>query len=263
MSQPAPAVAFDHVSKYFGTVIALDDVTLSILEGEFLAVVGRSGAGKSTLLALINRLAEPSDGKVLFQGHDVLTLDPIALRRRIGYVFQDVGLFPHMTVAENLAITPRLLGWPAQRIDARIDELLRLVRLDPGTFHDRYPRDLSGGQRQRVGLARALAAEPRVVLMDEPFGALDPLTRDEIARDYRELHERLRLTTLMITHDITEALLIADRIAVLDRGRLVAHGSSRQIMTHQGSGEVGDLIAMPRRHAERLRGLESDRVGDA
>ena len=262
MSQRPPAVAFEHVSKRFDGAIALDDVTLPIPEGEFLAVVGRSGAGKSTLLALINRLAEPSDGVVLFQGHDVRTLDPIALRRRIGYVFQDIGLFPHMTVADNIAITPRLIGWSAARIAARVDELLQLVRLAPGTFRDRYPRELSGGQRQRVGVARALAAEPGMMLMDEPFGALDPLTRDEIAQEYRELHRRLGLTTLMITHDITEALLIADRVAVLDRGRVVAHGTPQQIMTQTGSGEAGDLIAMPRRHAERLR-LLSGHAGDA
>ena len=263
MNAPHPAIAFDHVSKRFGGRAALDDVTVSISQGEFLAVVGRSGAGKSTLLAFVNRWTDPSAGKVLLEGQDVRTLDPIVLRRRVGYVFQEIGLFPHMTVANNIAIVPRLLGWSALRVRARVDELLDLVRLEPSQFRDRFPRELSGGQRQRVGVARALAAEPRIVLMDEPFGALDPLTRDEIANEYRGLHQTLKITTLMITHDITEALLLADRIAVLHAGRLIAHGTPQQMMTQAQSGEAADLIAMPRRNAERLRTLAAERFGQA
>ena len=165
-----------------------------------------------------------------FEGEDVRDLDPIALRRRIGYVFQDVGLFPHMTVAENIAITPRLLGWDAARRSARVDELLERVQLPPAEYRDRFPAELSGGQRQRVGVARALAAEPHVVLMDEPFGALDLRTRDALSRDYRTLHDTLNLTTVMITHDMIEAVLLADRIAVMHDGRIAAYGTPHDLM---------------------------------
>ena len=250
-----PLILFENVSKRFDGVVALDGVALPVAPGEFLAVVGRSGSGKSTLLGLVNRLAEPSEGIVRFEGEDVRNLDPIRLRRAVGYVFQEVGLFPHMSVAENIAITPVLLGWDARRIRARVDELLRLVRLEPAEFRDRLPRDLSGGQGQRVGIARALAAEPRVMLMDEPFGALDPLTRDAISRDYRAVHDRLGLTTLMITHDITEALVSADRIAVLDGGKLIDSGTPQEMMTRARDGHARDLMAAPRRQAERLRAL--------
>ena len=181
-------------------------------------MVGASGSGKTTLLRLINRLADPSSGTVRIGGVDAASVDPVALRRRIGYVFQEVGLFPHMTVAENIAITPRLLGWDRARMAARVDELLGLVRLD-ADYRARLPHQLSGGERQRVGVARALAAGPEMVLMDEPFAALDPLTREALGQDYRTLHDKLGLTTLMITHDMVEALELADRIAVLRGGR--------------------------------------------
>src|SRR5688572_9715804 len=188
------AIAVENVSKRFGDAPpALDGVSLQVRTGEFLAVVGPSGSGKTTLLRLINRLADPSAGTVRIGGVDAAGLDPVALRRRIGYVFQEVGLFPHMTVAENIAITPRLLGWDKARMAARVDELLGLVRLDNG-YGARFPHQLSGGERQRVGVARALAAGPDMVLMDEPFAALDPLTREGLGRDYRTLHDTLGLT---------------------------------------------------------------------
>jgi osmoprotectant transport system ATP-binding protein len=257
MSDAAPSIAYEHVGKSFahGGARALDDVSLSVAAGEFLAVVGASGSGKTTLLRLANRLIEPDSGTVRVMGEDVRGRDPIALRRSIGYVFQSGGLFPHMTVAGNIGITPRLAGRPAAEIAARVDELLDLVRL-PRALRDRFPHELSGGQRQRVGVARAVAAGPRIVLMDEPFGALDPLTREALGDDYRALHDRLGLTTVMITHDMAEAVLLADRIAVMQAGRLVAEGSPRDLAA-SGEAYVSELLGTPRRQAERLRQLLS------
>ncbi|MCC6946622.1 MAG: ATP-binding cassette domain-containing protein [Bradyrhizobiaceae bacterium] len=256
----APAIEFDNVFKRFGDgrVVALDRISLRVAPREFLAVVGPSGSGKTTLLRLINRLAEPSEGIVRFAGKDVQSADPIMLRRRIGYVFQGVGLFPHMTVAENIAITPRLLGWDKGKRAARVDELLALVRLAPADYRDRFPRELSGGERQRVGVARAIAAAPQVVLMDEPFGALDPLTRDAVGQDYRRLHDELGLTTVMITHDMLEAVLLADRIAVLHEGRLIEEGTPHKLMTAAGHAYVRELMQTPRTQAARLRRLMED-----
>src|SRR5436305_950722 len=226
----AALIAFDRVAKRFdgGRVTAVDDVSLEVGRGEFLAIVGGSGSGKTTLLRLANRLIEADGGHITIDGEDVAAVDPVQLRRRIGYVFQSGALFPHLDVAANIGITPKLLGWPAADISARADELLELVRLDK-THRDRLPHELSGGQRQRVGVARALAAKPRIVLMDEPFGALDPLTRDALGDDYRALHEKLSLTTVMITHDMTEALLLADRIAVMRAGKLLALGRPAEL----------------------------------
>jgi osmoprotectant transport system ATP-binding protein len=255
MSDATSSIAYEHVGKSFahGRARALDDVSLNVAAGEFLAVVGASGSGKTTLLRLANRLIEPDSGSVRVMGEDVCGCDPIALRRSIGYVFQSGGLFPHMTVAGNIGITPRLAGHPATEIAARVDELLDLVRL-PRTLRDRFPHQLSGGQRQRVGVARALAARPRIVLMDEPFGALDPLTREALGSDYRALHDELGLTTVMITHDMAEAVLLADRIAVMQAGRLVAEGTPRDLAANSDA-YVSELLGTPRRQAERLRQL--------
>ncbi len=248
-----PIISYANVAKRFdgGRVVAVDDVSLEVTEGEFLAIVGGSGSGKTTLLRLANRLIDADGGSITVEGEDVRAADPILLRRRIGYVFQSGGLFPHMSVAGNIGITPLLLDWPAQEISARIDELLDLVRLERADYRDRLPHELSGGQRQRVGVARALAARPRIVLMDEPFGALDPLTRDALGDDYRELHRKLGLTTVMITHDMTEAILLADRIAVMRAGKLLAQGTPKELA---GSGDdyVGELLRTPRRQADRL-----------
>ncbi len=256
----SPIIAFDHVSKVYGpgTRPALDDVSIAIDPGAFVAIVGQSGSGKSTLLGMINRLIDPSAGIVRFEGADIRDLDPIALRRRIGYVFQDTGLFPHMTLAENIAITPRLLGWDKARRSARADALLDLVQLPPADFRDRFPVALSGGQLQRVGVARALAAEPHVILMDEPFGALDLRTRDALSRDYRKLHDALGLTTVMITHDVIEAVLLADRIAVIHDGQIAAYGPPHELMNGAQSDDVRALMDMPRRQAERLTALMRD-----
>jgi osmoprotectant transport system ATP-binding protein len=185
-------------------------------------LVGRSGAGKTTLVKLVNRLLEPDTGAVLVEGRDTRQWEPIRLRRRIGYVLQDVGLFPHMTVADNVGIVPRLEGWSADRIDARVTELLDLVGLAPQEFRSRWPDELSGGQRQRVGVARALGIDPPILLMDEPFGALDPLTRAELRRQFRQIQQRLRKTVIVVTHDMGEAFVLGDRVGVIDEGRLVA-----------------------------------------
>ncbi|WP_426436105.1 ATP-binding cassette domain-containing protein [Bradyrhizobium genosp. P] len=251
-----PLIAYVHVGKSFdgGRVLAVDDVSLDVAEGEFLAIVGGSGSGKTTLLRLANRLIEADRGQIAVEGEDVSGIDPILLRRRIGYVFQSGGLFPHLSVASNIGITPRLLGWPQPEISARVDELLDLVRLDRALYRDRLPHELSGGQRQRVGVARALAARPRIVLMDEPFGALDPLTRDALGDDYRSLHHELGLTTVMITHDMTEAILLADRVAVMRAGKLLAQGTPAELLAST-EPYVGELMRTPRRQAERLGAL--------
>jgi osmoprotectant transport system ATP-binding protein len=201
----------------------LDHFSLTVESGDVLALVGRSGAGKSTLLKLVNRLLLPDGGAVLVQGRDTRAWEPIALRRRVGYVLQDVGLFPHMSVADNVAVVPRLERWSADRIAPRLQELLELVGLPALEFGHRWPDELSGGQRQRVGVARALAVDPPVLLMDEPFGALDPLTRAELHSEFRRIQSRLRKTVIIVTHDMGEAFALADRVGVLEEGRLIAN----------------------------------------
>ena len=231
---------------------AVRALNLCVAQGEFLALIGPSGSGKTTTLNMINRLVEPDGGEIRIDQRNVLDGDPVQLRRGIGYVFQEAGLFPHMTVAENIAVTPRLLGWEEPRIEARVQELLALVRLEEGAFARRLPQELSGGQRQRVALARALAARPRILLLDEPFGALDPVTREAVAADVRDIHQRLGLTTLMVTHDMTEALLMADRIAVMRDGRLVQVGHPRELVANPADDFVSQLIETPRRRARAL-----------
>jgi osmoprotectant transport system ATP-binding protein len=255
----ATAIAFDNVCKSFdgGRVKAVNDVSLGVAQGEFLAIVGGSGSGKTTLLRLANRLIEADSGTIAIDGDNVAAGDPIALRRRIGYVFQSAGLFPHMSVAENVGITPRLTGGTAAAIAARVNELLALVRLDSAKYRDRFPHELSGGERQRVGVARALAAEPKIVLMDEPFGALDPLTRDSLGEDFRSLHNKLGLTTIMITHDMTEAMLLADRIAVMRTGTLVATGTAKELAV-SAEPYVRELMSTPRRQTARLNALMTE-----
>jgi osmoprotectant transport system ATP-binding protein len=262
MASP-PLIELVHVAKSFdnGGTHVLGDVSLAIDAGSFVALVGASGSGKTTALKLINRLIEPDSGEVRFAGESVESFDAPALRRRIGYVFQGVGLFPHMTIGENIGITPRLLGWPKPQIAARVDELLDLVEL-PRSYAARLPNALSGGQRQRAGVARAMAARPQVMLMDEPFGALDPVTRDTLGNAYRALHERLGMTTMMVTHDMQEAVLLADRIVVMSTGRIVADGAPAALMAGPADREVAALMDMPRRQAERIRAL-MESGGDA
>ena len=256
----AALIVFDHVGKSFDggrgakPVLAVDDVSLQVETRQFLAIVGSSGSGKTTLLRLANRLIEADRGRITIDGEDVRKADPVSLRRRIGYVFQSGGLFPHMSVAANIGITPKLKGEREADIAAGVGELLDLVRLDRREFLDRFPHELSGGQRQRVGVARALAAKPKIVLMDEPFGALDPLTRDALGDDYRALHDKLGLTTVMITHDMTEAILLADRIAVMRGGKLLAQGTPSEL-AQSADAYVVELLRTPRRQAERLHAL--------
>lgn len=249
-----PTISYHHVTKSFGPIKAVDDVSLDIAECEFVAVVGGSGSGKTTLLRLANRLIEADGGTITVEGEDVGNVDPVALRRRIGYVFQSGGLFPHLNVADNIGITPKLLGASPAEIAARVDELIELVQLDGAAHRDRLPEALSGGQRQRVGVARALASKPRIVLMDEPFGALDALTRDALGEDYRSLHRSLGLTTVMITHDMTEAILLADRIAVMRGGKLLAQGTPSEL-SNSRDAYVLELLRKPRRQVERLNAL--------
>jgi len=238
-----------------GQTWSVHDVSLTIEQGAFLALVGESGSGKTTTLKLINRLVDPTRGSVWIDGEDIVHTDPVQLRRRMGWVLQAIALFPHWTVARNVETVPRLLGWDAARIRARVDELLDLVGLEPATYRDRLPAQLSGGQRQRVGVARALAAEPSLLLMDEPFGALDPVTRDALQQDVLRLHAELSLTTVMVTHDMAEALTLADRVAVMKDGRLVESGTPRDLLDHPGDPYVHDLLQTPLRHAEALHAL--------
>ena len=246
---PANSIAFDNVSKRYGDVIAVDGVSLTIEAGSFVALVGTSGSGKSTLLQCINRLVQPSAGRVTIDGRDVAADPAPALRRRIGYVFQNIGLFPHMTVAENVAIGPRIAGGQAD-----VEQLLDLVAL-PRDLASRMPDELSGGQRQRVGIARALAPGAGLLLLDEAFGALDPVTRDALGGEIRKLHERLGLTTILVTHDMAEALLLADRVLVMSHGRIVADATPADLVAGIGGNEAQALVAVPRRQAERLRAL--------
>ncbi len=242
------------LSKDYGGLRAVGPLSVNIAKGEFVALLGGSGCGKTTTLKMINGLIEPDAGEVLIEGAPAGREPPYRLRRRIGYVFQEVGLFPHMTVRENMTIGPRLAGWDKARTAARVSELLTLVAL-PGDLGERLPAALSGGQRQRVGMARALAAGPSIMLMDEPFGALDPTTRDDLGRDYRALHDRLGLTTVMVTHDVMEALLLADRIIVLGEGAILADGSPADLLGEHAAPAVRALMRAPLRQAERVESL--------
>ena len=248
-----PMIELEDVAKSFdgGATYAVEGVNLAIEESGFVALVGGSGSGKTTTLKMINGLIRPDRGRIRVGGEAVGAAPPHILRRRIGYVFQEIGLFPHLSVAENIGITPMLMGESKTAIEARVAELLDLVSL-PRDFATRRASALSGGQRQRVGVARALAARPRLMLMDEPFGALDPVTRDALGREYRDLHERLGLTTLMVTHDITEAVLLADRVVVMDRGRVRAEGRPAELLA-SSDAEVRALMETPRRQADRVR----------
>lgn len=244
------------VSKTFdnGATFAVQDLSLEVSRGETLVLLGSSGSGKTTTLKMINRLVDATSGVVEVDGRDVLEQDPVHLRRSIGYVFQGIGLFPHLTVEQNVAVVPRLLGWPARERRQRAYELLDLVGLDPDIFLERFPDELSGGQQQRVGVGRALAADPAYLLMDEPFGALDAVTRDSLQQELLALKARIQKTIVFVTHDIFEALTVGDRIAILHEGRLEQVGTKNEVLGNPVSAFVHDLFAKP---AERLADFKS------
>ena len=246
------------VSKRYGSRVVVDDLSLDVAAGELLILLGGSGCGKTTTLKMINRLVDQTSGTIRLDGADTSTIPPFELRRRIGYAFQQVGLFPHMTVAENVAVTPSLLGWPPDRIRNRTDELLELVELDPALVRDRRPDALSGGQQQRVGVARALAASPTVMLLDEPFGALDPLTRERLQESFLRVRRELGLTAVFVTHDMAEALLLGDRIAVMHEGRLEQIGTPHDLLSRPGSPYVRQLMDTPRRQAAAVERLSDE-----
>ena len=258
---PRTMIRLEQVSKtYPGTSEpAVDTLDLEIPEGEILVLVGPSGCGKSTTLRLINRMIEPSGGRIIFDGEDVTSVNPDHLRRRIGYVIQQIGLFPHQTIAQNIATVPKLLGWERAKIPARVDELMEMVGLDPKVFRNRYPKELSGGQAQRVGVARALGADPAVLLMDEPFGAIDPITRDRLQNEFLRLQADLRKTIVFVTHDIDEAIKMGDRIAILrERSHIAQFDTPERILSFPVDDFVRDFIG----EGSTLKGLNFERVRD-
>ncbi len=253
------------VSKRYGrdgTAWAVQHASLAVAEGELVALLGESGSGKTTLLKMVNRLIDPDAGCIRVAGRDVRTEDPVALRRTIGYVIQQAGLLPHHSVADNVAMVPRLLGWSRGEIDRRVDELLELVGLAPAAYRARFPDQLSGGQRQRVGVARALAARPRVLLLDEPFGALDPITRVGLQGELARIHRELRLTTILVTHDMVEALTLADRVVVMCAGEVRQIATPHALLTAPADDYVARLVDVVRAQSGQLQALAA-RAADA
>ena len=235
-------IEIDRLTRTYGDTKAVDSVTMTVQTGTITVIVGTSGSGKTTLLRMVNRLEEPTSGEVRINGISTLSVQPHLLRRCIGYAIQGHGLFPHHTVARNIAAVPNLLNWPREKIAARVDELLELFSMDPVQFRDRYPADLSGGQQQRVGVARALASRPDLMLMDEPFGALDPIIRARAQDDLRRIQGKLGSTIMLVTHDMEEAIRLADKIAVMDAGRLVQYGPPAEVITHPATDFVADMV---------------------
>jgi osmoprotectant transport system ATP-binding protein len=256
MTEGAGAVvAFEHVTKRYGgpgVAPAVTDLTLTVPAGEICVLVGPSGCGKTTSMKMVNRLIEPTSGRITIGGQDVASLPAVELRRRIGYVIQQVGLFPHLTVGENVAVVPRLLRWTPSRVRDRTDELLDLIGLEPGNYRDRYPSELSGGERQRVGVARALAADPPVMLMDEPFGAVDPIRRDRLQNEFLRLQEQVRKTVIFVTHDVDEAIKMADRIAILQRGGILAQYDTPAAILAEPASEFVERFVGADRGLKRL-----------
>ncbi|WP_342421036.1 ABC transporter ATP-binding protein [Paenibacillus sp. FSL E2-0178] len=255
MSQTA--IEISNVSKKYNQsgTFAVDHVSLSIEEGEFITILGSSGSGKTTLLKMINRLYEPDEGSITLFGENIAALDPVLVRRRIGYVIQQVGLFPHMTIGQNVAAVPRLLKWDSFRTEARVDELLTLVGLAPAEYKKRYPAQLSGGQQQRIGLARALASDPKIMLLDEPFGAIDAITRLNLQDELLHIHGGLKKTFLFVTHDINEAFKLGNRVIVMDQGRVCQFDTPKNIAAHPADGFVASLIASSREQGKFWEGV--------
>jgi len=260
-------IRLDKVTKLFPGVArpAVDALDLTIETGQVCVLIGPSGCGKTTTMRMVNRLIEPTSGRILVGGQDVTEADPVALRRHIGYVIQQIGLFPHMTIAQNVATVPKLLGWEPARIKARVAEMLELVGLDPAQFLDRYPRHLSGGQRQRVGVARALAADPPVMLMDEPFGAVDPIVRGRLQEEFLAILKRLNKTVILVTHDIDEAIRMGDVVAILKDGRLVQYDTPDRLLAAPANDFVADFVGADRalRRLSLVRAMEAVERGEA
>lgn len=240
----AVAIEFKNVCKRFpgASYRAVDDVSLTVNEGEFVTILGSSGCGKTTLLKMINRLYEPDSGSIILFGEDISTVDVVKVRRRIGYVIQQIGLFPHYTVSENIATVPKLLGWDKEKTAARVDELLNLVGLEPKEFRERYPAQLSGGQQQRIGLARALAIDPKIMLMDEPFGAIDSITREKLQDELLNLHRETGKTILFVTHDIEEAFKLGDRVIIMNEGKILRFDTPEAIIRQPADPFVQSLV---------------------
>jgi osmoprotectant transport system ATP-binding protein len=235
-------IRFEHVGKSYAGVPVVDDLSLHIARGELLVLIGASGSGKSTILKMINRLEPHDAGRILFDDQEIYAFKPRDLRLRMGYAIQSVGLFPHWTVARNIATVPQLLGWSAAKIGARVDELLTLLDLPPAQYRQRFPHELSGGQQQRVGVARALAADPDVLLMDEPFGALDPVTRAVLQQELKRIHQLSGKTIVLVTHDIDEALLLASRVVLIDQGQVVQVATPLELLTRPANAMVTDFV---------------------
>jgi osmoprotectant transport system ATP-binding protein len=252
-------VEFREVTKRYAEQLAVDRLSFTVPAGKICILVGPSGSGKTTSLKMVNRLIEPTSGAILIDGHDIMQEDPVQLRRRIGYVIQQVGLFPHQSIAENVATVPRLLGWSKQDIDARVAELLALVGLDPGRYAKRYPAQLSGGERQRAGVARALAARPPVMLMDEPFGAVDPIVRDHLQSELLRIQRDQGTTVLFVTHDIDEAIRLGDRVALMRDGRLIQYAPPGELLAHPADDFVAQFVGAE----SGLKRLEVLTVGGA
>ena len=240
-------IIFEHVDKmYPGGIEAVSDLSMEVAEGETLVLLGTSGSGKTTSLKMVNRLIEPTKGRILIQGEDIMQQDVIKLRRKIGYAIQHIGLFPHMTVAENISVVPRLLNWKNDKIEQQVEKLLTIVGLPPEDFKGRYPEHLSGGQKQRVGVARALSSDPPIILMDEPFGALDPITREQLQNEFIELQGEIKKTILFVTHDIFEAVKMGDRIALMDNGRLQQLSSPAELVENPANQFVDSFLGQHR-----------------
>jgi osmoprotectant transport system ATP-binding protein len=252
----ASVIRLEHVTKRYDETKAVDDVSFDVLAGEVCVLIGPSGSGKTTTLRMINRLLEPTSGRIFVDGRDTGTVDPVELRRGIGYAIQSLGLFPHLTVAQNIAVVPGLVGWPRDRTRRRVDELLELVGLDPEVYRDKHPRQLSGGQAQRVGVARALAADPPVLLMDEPFGAVDPFTRVRLQAEFLRIQRDLRKTVVFVTHDLDEAIRLANRVLVMRDGRVVQYDTPDEILARPVDDFVRDFVGADRA-LKRLSRIEA------
>jgi osmoprotectant transport system ATP-binding protein len=256
-------ITFEHVTKRYGDKTAVDDLTFEVGAGEVCVLIGPSGCGKTTTMRMVNRLIEPTSGRILVDGTDVTELKPEVLRRRLGYAIQSVGLFPHLNVAENIGVVPRLLGWDATRMAARAEELLSLVGLDPAEYARKYPRQLSGGEAQRIGVARALAADPPALLMDEPFGAVDPLTRERLQAEFGRIQRELGKTVIFVTHDIDEAIRLADRIAIMRNGHLEQYDTPETVLDRPANAFVRDFVGADRALKRLVRVRVTDVMREA